>query len=150
MGVKDWPTPVRRALGYGLFAVLTALSFLPAIAIVFHALANNALNQDSQIWVAVLGGYSAVISAPVAIAVAIGALQGAFGGASNSDLREKFLVYPILGAVAGFGAALPLIPLTGGYSLIFAPPASYVVCTLAWFFRRSNRDQAPDPNATPS
>ncbi|HRE43462.1 MAG TPA: hypothetical protein PKY87_05775 [Terricaulis sp.] len=91
-------------------------------------------------WLGLLGRYSAIITTPVAIAGAISVF-----GYFRKKGRTPIVLYYVAGVAVGVIAGLLMVPLTGGFSLISAPPVSTSTMMIAWLIRRPDRDAAANP-----
>jgi Ca2+/Na+ antiporter len=128
MPVRDWPKPARLAAQWTLIALCIALAFLPASFLIWTA---NATADEPVSWSRLLGGYSLLVTIPATFVVAVFvALE-----MQKNPTRRSFGFSIAMGTTLGLVVGLVLTLITGGYSLLSAPPIGFLTFFVAWIIR---------------
>lgn len=135
MAIKDWPLPIRRAIGWSFVALAFAIAFTPLALI-----ASAARSEEPLSWTRLLGGYALLVTVPTTIAIsAFTALQ------LQRKKRTYFPVAVLAGTTIGLFVGLILGLVTGGYSILSAPATGLLTFVVAWAFQPSPAENKSDP-----
>ncbi|MEJ0058441.1 MAG: hypothetical protein WDM79_02110 [Terricaulis sp.] len=136
MSVRDWPKPARLAAQWTLIALCFALAFIPASFLIWTA---STAGDEPASWSRLLGGYSLLITIPTTLVLAtFVALQ-----MQKNPNRRSFGFSIATGTTVGVVVGLVLTIITGGYSLLSAPPAGFLVFFAAWLVRLVRSARTP-------
>jgi hypothetical protein len=137
MSFRDWPLPIRRAIGCVLLAAFTLIAFAPLFLLAPTFMALAAKGELDVTWSRLLGGYATLVTVPLTLAIALGV-------ASQLAKRgpKSLIAYLVGGGLVGFFVGLVLSIMTGGYSMLSAPAVGYITFALFWLIRRPDRDAA--------
>jgi hypothetical protein len=144
MAFRNWPLPIRRAIGLVLLTALTLIAFAPLFLLLptFVSLASK--GELNVTWSRLLGGYATLVTVPLTFAIAVGvASQLASRG------PKSLIAYLVGGGLIGFFVGLVLSIMTGGYSMLTAPAVGYITFAVFWLIRRPDRDGANPPTSSP-
>jgi hypothetical protein len=136
MSVRDWPKPARRAAQWTLITLCFALAFFPASFLIWTA--SNSADEPVS-WSRLLGGYALLITIPTTLVIAVFvAIQ-----MQKNPNRRSFGFSTAMGTTLGLIVGLVLTLITGGYSLLSAPPVGFLVFFVAWLVRRIRSSLTP-------
>lgn len=128
MSVRDWPKPARLAAQWALITLCFALAFFPASFLILVASNGGA---EAVSWSRLLGGYSLLVTIPTTLVIgAFVALQ-----MQKNPNRRSFGFSIAMGTTLGLIVGLVLSLITGGYSLLSAPPVGFLAFFVAWLIR---------------
>jgi hypothetical protein len=135
MAVKDWPRPLRLAIGWLFVLLAGVIVALPTWLLVIPFAGGRFLDLGDTPWSIILAHYSTLITAPVAVVCSLAAFRHFVGKGDR-----QFAFYLLMGAAIGVAIGLLLTPVTGGFSLVSAPPFAGWTMIIAWLIRRPDRD----------
>jgi hypothetical protein len=139
MAIKDWPKPVRRAIGWSLVVLSFEVALGPTSLLVWLMQDDLA---DAAFWPRLLGGYSLFLTVPItAVTVAFLTVR------QQKKATVSFGVAILLGTFIGLMIGLILSIVTAGYSLLSAPTVGLCTSLVVWTiqpFAWSASSKAPD------
>ena len=128
MSVRDWPKPARLLAQWTLIANCFALAFFPASFLIWTA---STTADETVSWSRLLGGYSLLVTLPTTLVISVFlALQ-----MQKNPNRRSFGFSIAMGTISGLFVGLVLTLITGGYSLLAAPPVGFLTFFVAWLVR---------------
>jgi uncharacterized membrane protein YfcA len=106
---------------------------------------GRGFDHPSAPWTNVLVHYSTLITAPIAALCGVVATRHYW---KKGDRRIAFFF--LLGVAVGVGVGMVLIPITGGASLLSAPPFATLAMFLTWAILGITDSAPPNPPTSPS
>ena len=128
MSVRDWPKPARLAAQWTLIALCFAFAFFPGAFLIWTA--STAADEPVS-WARLLGGYSLLVTIPTTLVIAAFVAVQMQKNPKRRSFGFSIAMGTILGLVVGFVLTL----ITGGYSLLSAPPVGFLTFFVAWLIR---------------
>jgi hypothetical protein len=128
MPVRDWPKPVRRAIGWGLVALSLLIAIGPILFLLSVMRSEEAL---LPLWVRILGGYSLFVTVPTTV-VTVGVLVWNL----TIETRRPLAFSIVFGTVLGLLVGTVLTIVTAGYSLLSAPAVGLLTALAVHDLRR--------------
>jgi uncharacterized membrane protein len=136
MSVRDWPRPARLAAQWTLIALCFALAFVPTAFLIWSA---NTAGDEPASWSRLLGGYALLITIPTTLVISTFVAQQM----QKNPNRRSFGFSIAMGTLLGLVVGLVLTLVTGGYSLLSAPPTGFLVFFVVWLVRLVRQSPTP-------
>lgn len=144
MSVKDWPRPGKLAFAWLLLSASTAILLATTYVLLIPILSGRGFEHPDAPWSNVLAHYTTLITAPIAAVCAVATSRYLW-----RKRDRKFVMFFVMGVAVGIGVGLVLTPITGGFSLISAPPFATSAMLFAWLFLKLFATKGSNP-ATPA